>query len=305
MLEPVLAESDYAGAFTETLARFRRRTMLVVLTDLVAPAVDEWLVPALPLILREHLVVVAGVRDPDVARWARGPAERRRPASTARPRPSAPSTRAAGTVARLRGLGATVVDARPGPAGARAGRRLPGGQGHRPALTDASRDRDPGPDGQAVVDGPGCPARSRAASSSQPRSSSPSSPVTPRRVAARPCTTIQPTNASLGRARRCRPAGRSGRRGPVTKPSIRPATTNASTRPRAMTPARRASRPRAWLRVRSPGAMTAQPRRRPGGAGDDDGGQLEQAVGQDQPEELAELARRRRTARPRTPGWRR
>jgi transposase len=43
LLEPVLAESDYAGAFTETLARFRRRTMLVVLTDLVEEAVNEWL----------------------------------------------------------------------------------------------------------------------------------------------------------------------------------------------------------------------------------------------------------------------
>ena len=71
-LEPVLAESDYAGAFSQTLARFRRRTLLVVLTDLVAPAVDEWLVPALPLILREHVVVVAGVSDPDVVRWVGG-----------------------------------------------------------------------------------------------------------------------------------------------------------------------------------------------------------------------------------------
>jgi predicted Zn-dependent protease len=38
-LEPVLAESDYATAFTEALSRFRRRTMLVVLTDLVEEAV--------------------------------------------------------------------------------------------------------------------------------------------------------------------------------------------------------------------------------------------------------------------------
>ena len=31
-LEPVLAESDYAGAFADTLARFRRRSLLVLLT---------------------------------------------------------------------------------------------------------------------------------------------------------------------------------------------------------------------------------------------------------------------------------
>jgi len=112
-LEPVLAESDYAGAFTETLARFRRRTLLVVLTDLVAPAVEEWLVPALPLILREHVVVVASVRDPDVARWASGRAGDvsgvyRQAAAVA----ALESRRR--TAARLRGLGATVVDEAPG-----------------------------------------------------------------------------------------------------------------------------------------------------------------------------------------------
>jgi uncharacterized protein (DUF58 family) len=112
-LEPELAESDYAGAFTETLARFRRRTLLVVLTDLVAPAVDEWLVPALPLILREHLVVIAGVRDPDVARWATGAATDATGAYRQAAATSALETRRR-TVARLRGLGATVVDARPG-----------------------------------------------------------------------------------------------------------------------------------------------------------------------------------------------
>ena len=112
-LEPVLAESDYAGAFTETLARFRRRTLLVVLTDLVAPAVDEWLLPALPLILREHLVVVAGVRDPDVARWAAGDVSDASGAYRQAAAVSALESRRR-TVARLRGLGVTVVDAQPG-----------------------------------------------------------------------------------------------------------------------------------------------------------------------------------------------
>jgi uncharacterized protein (DUF58 family) len=112
-LEPALIESDYAGAFAETLGRFRRRTLLVVLTDLVGPAVEEWLVPALPLVLRDHVVVVGAVRDPDVARWA-----------TATPGDVSDAYRRAAavaalderrrTVARLRGLGATVVDAAPG-----------------------------------------------------------------------------------------------------------------------------------------------------------------------------------------------
>jgi uncharacterized protein (DUF58 family) len=113
-LEPALVESDYAEAFSETLARFRRRTMLVILTDLIENSVNEWLVPALPLIVREHLVVVAGVADPDVTRWAA--------ASSAATSSSVYRTAAAisavgerqRAVARLRGLGATVVDARPG-----------------------------------------------------------------------------------------------------------------------------------------------------------------------------------------------
>jgi uncharacterized protein (DUF58 family) len=112
-LEPVLAESDYAGAFTETLSRFRRRTLLVVLTDLVAPAVDEWLLPALPLILREHVVVVASVQDPDVARWAGAGAGD--PSSAYRQAAAVDALAARRrTAARLRGLGVTVVDARPG-----------------------------------------------------------------------------------------------------------------------------------------------------------------------------------------------
>jgi uncharacterized protein (DUF58 family) len=114
-LEPALVESDYAEAFTETLARFRRRTMLVILTDLVEVSVNEWLVPALPLIVRDHLVVVAGVADPDVARWAATTTEDGDPSSTYR---RAAALSAIGqrqrVSARLRGLGATVVDSAPG-----------------------------------------------------------------------------------------------------------------------------------------------------------------------------------------------
>ena len=112
-LEPALAESDYQGAFAATLARFRRRAMLVLFTDLVEQAVGETLIPALPLISRNHLVVVAAVQDPQVVQWA-----------LATPRDGVGAYRKAAavaalderrrTTARLRGLGATVVDAPPG-----------------------------------------------------------------------------------------------------------------------------------------------------------------------------------------------
>ncbi len=112
-LEPELAESDYRGAFAETLVRFRRRALLVVFTELADQAVTETLLPALPLVARTHLLVVASVADPEVAGWAQaapsdaGMAFRKAAAVAAR-------TERARTVARLRGLGATVVDAEPG-----------------------------------------------------------------------------------------------------------------------------------------------------------------------------------------------
>jgi uncharacterized protein (DUF58 family) len=114
-LEPALVESDYAGVFTETLTRFRRRTMLVLLTDLVEQSVNEWLIPAMPLITRDHLVVVAGVTDPDVARWS-APGSADADPATAYRRTAAVAARdeRQRVVARLRGLGATVVDAKPG-----------------------------------------------------------------------------------------------------------------------------------------------------------------------------------------------
>ena len=78
-LEPVLVESDYRGAFTHALARFRRRSLIVLFTDLVEQAVGESLLPALPLLVRHHIVLVAAVRDPDVvALGHRGAGRRRR-----------------------------------------------------------------------------------------------------------------------------------------------------------------------------------------------------------------------------------
>ncbi len=112
-LQPALVESDHRGAFTEALARFRRRSMFVVLTDLNEQAVLETLLPALPLLLRRHLVVVGSVRDPEVERWA-----------AATPSEASLAYRKAAAVAalderhrlagRLRALGVTVVDAAPG-----------------------------------------------------------------------------------------------------------------------------------------------------------------------------------------------
>jgi uncharacterized protein (DUF58 family) len=112
-IEPELVESDYAGAFAHTLARFRRRSLIILLTDLVEQAVGESLLPALPVLTRQHLVIVAAVQDPDVAAWSE-----EAPDDVAGAYRAAAATAALGerrrAAARLRGLGATVVDARPG-----------------------------------------------------------------------------------------------------------------------------------------------------------------------------------------------
>ncbi|MBW3603007.1 MAG: DUF58 domain-containing protein, partial [Actinobacteria bacterium] len=117
-LSPELVESDYRGAFAQTLVRFRRRSLLVVLTELAEHAVDQTLLPALPVVARDHVVLVAGVRDPDVQRWAASvPVD-----PGAAYRKAAAVAALAGrrrTVAGLRGAGATVVDAPPGRLGPR------------------------------------------------------------------------------------------------------------------------------------------------------------------------------------------
>ena len=111
-LQPVLTESDYRGAFATAAARFRRRAMLVVLTDLSVQVVDESLIPALPLLARSHLVLVGAVIDPEVEAWAKQPvtdaASTHRRAAAIRALDERREARI-----RLESLGATVVDAAP------------------------------------------------------------------------------------------------------------------------------------------------------------------------------------------------
>lgn len=112
-LDPVLAESDYRRAFAESLTRFRRRALLIVLTELSEQAVGETLLPALPLVMRDHILVVGALQDPDVDRWAHAtPTE----ATTAYRKAAAVAAIAERrrTAAALRSRGAIVVDAIPG-----------------------------------------------------------------------------------------------------------------------------------------------------------------------------------------------
>lgn len=112
-LEPALVETDHREALVHTRTRYRRRTTVVILTDLNEATVTQTLLPALPLALRDQRVVVVAVTDPEVAGWA----------ETAAPTDADAYLRAAAATALeerarmsalLRGLGATVVDAPPG-----------------------------------------------------------------------------------------------------------------------------------------------------------------------------------------------
>lgn len=111
-LEPALAESDYRGAFHQTLARFRKRSLIVLLTDLVEQAVGESLLPALPVLTRSHLLLVGAIQDPQVRAWADGSVDDADGAyrQAAAARTLRARERAA---ARLRAAGATVVDVPP------------------------------------------------------------------------------------------------------------------------------------------------------------------------------------------------
>lgn len=74
-LQPRLVETDHRGALLALDTRVRRRSLLVVLTDLAEGVTVETLLPGLRLAGRRHLLVVAAVADPSLQAWADDPAE--------------------------------------------------------------------------------------------------------------------------------------------------------------------------------------------------------------------------------------
>ncbi|MFA9445168.1 DUF58 domain-containing protein [Egicoccus sp. AB-alg6-2] len=111
-LQPELAESDYGAAFRTALGRFPSQATLVLFTELGAEAVEEQLLPALPLLTRRHAVTVVAVRDPALQRArtmvARTVDDAYRTAAAA-----AIAAQRARTASLLRRCGVQVVDAVP------------------------------------------------------------------------------------------------------------------------------------------------------------------------------------------------
>ena len=70
-LDPTLDAPDYPRAFATLLSRYRRRALLVLLTELTEERAMEPLLAALPALRAKHLVVVGSIADPEVISLAR------------------------------------------------------------------------------------------------------------------------------------------------------------------------------------------------------------------------------------------
>ncbi|MHB1595684.1 MAG: DUF58 domain-containing protein [Streptosporangiaceae bacterium] len=111
MIEPDLVESSVEVLAAAVLATARQRCLVVLMTDLDPAAIDQGLLPRLPLLTARHQVVVAAVADPRVAEMAGGRDSARavyQAAAAARA-----GGRRAQARALLRGYGVEVVDAPP------------------------------------------------------------------------------------------------------------------------------------------------------------------------------------------------
>ncbi|MXG90469.1 DUF58 domain-containing protein [Nocardioides flavescens] len=69
-VEPVIAEADWTTLAGAVGQLGRQRALVVLLTPLEPSAVEQGLLPVLPTLTRHHRVVVASVRDPELARLA-------------------------------------------------------------------------------------------------------------------------------------------------------------------------------------------------------------------------------------------
>ncbi len=70
-LQPEIAEADWTALASAVQATGRQRALVCLLSPLEPSAVEEGLLPVLPVLVRHHRVVLASVRDPELERMAR------------------------------------------------------------------------------------------------------------------------------------------------------------------------------------------------------------------------------------------
>jgi uncharacterized protein (DUF58 family) len=110
-LQPTLVESDWRAMVAAIARRTRRRSLVVLLTDLNATALDEGLLPVLPQLSSKHHLLVAAVSDPRVDQMAAGRSDAAAVYDAAAAERSRNDRRA--IAMRLRHSGVEVVDAPP------------------------------------------------------------------------------------------------------------------------------------------------------------------------------------------------
>jgi uncharacterized protein (DUF58 family) len=110
-LQPALVESDAAATVATVQRRFRRRALIVLLTDLNASALDEGLMAVLPQLAARHEVLLAAVADPRIDSLAAGRADAAHVYDAASAERARNDRVAIAT--RLRRHGVDVVDAQP------------------------------------------------------------------------------------------------------------------------------------------------------------------------------------------------
>jgi uncharacterized protein (DUF58 family) len=107
-LEPTVVDSDYDAAFARVASA--KRSLVVVFTDLLDAAASTPLLDAVPVLVRRQAVLVAGAADADLVAAVTTDPVRRRDLQVATVASDLLAERDA-VRARLRGVGAVVVDA--------------------------------------------------------------------------------------------------------------------------------------------------------------------------------------------------
>lgn len=110
-LQPALIESDWGAMVAAITRRTRRRSLVVLLTDLNGAALDEGLLPVLPMLSAKHHVMIAAVSDPRIDHMATARSDAPAVYDAAAAERARNDRRA--TASRLRQCGVDVVDAPP------------------------------------------------------------------------------------------------------------------------------------------------------------------------------------------------
>ncbi len=177
-LEPEIAEADWTALAGAVQTLGRQRALVVLLSPLEPSAVEESLLPSLPVLVRHHRVVLASVRDPELARLAAARDGLDEVYAAAAAEQALARRRA--TAAVLETLGVDVLDVGGAGPPTRPRRPLPRPQGPRPALRQAACPQA----GYAVR----CGLAHAWPATRSPRRAASRSPVSPRSTARRPRT---------------------------------------------------------------------------------------------------------------------